>query len=96
MLLPLRKEVEMKLSVKALAITAGGIWGACVLLVGLAHLAWPGYGTAFLGLVASIYPGFHPDHGLAAVVIGTLYALLDGAIGGAVSAWLYNKVVGAG
>ncbi len=95
MLLPFRKEVDMKLSIKALAITVGGIWGACVLLVGLAHLAWPGYGTAFLDLVASIYPGFHPDNGFAAVVVGTLYALLDGGIGGAVFAWLYNKVIGA-
>jgi hypothetical protein len=84
----------MKLSVKALSITAGALWGAGVLVVGFAHLAWPGYGTTFLELVASIYPGFHPDGGFAAVVIGASYALLDGAIGGAVFAWLYNKVAG--
>ncbi len=70
----------MKLSVKNLGITAGAIWGGAVLLVGLAHLVWPNYGTAFLELAASIYPGYEIG-GFGSVIIGTLYALLDGGIG---------------
>jgi hypothetical protein len=31
---------------------------------------------------------------LSSVIIGTLYALLDGAIAGLVFAWLYNMFVG--
>jgi hypothetical protein len=85
----------MKLNIKAFAITIGVIWSACVLLVGLAHLLWPAYGTVFLELAASIYPGFHPAHGFAAVVVGALYALVDGAVGGAAIAWLYNAMVRA-
>jgi hypothetical protein len=48
----------MKLCVKSLAI-AGGIFSAALLfLMGLAHLIWPGYGTVFLELAASLYPGY--------------------------------------
>lgn len=86
----------MKLNIKAMAVAIGGLWAGCILLVGLAHLAWPGYGGALLDLAASIYPGFHPANGLGAVIVGALYALVDGAIGGAIFAWLYNKVAQAG
>ena len=79
----------MRLNVKALAIAAGLIWGAAVLVTGLAHQVWPGYGGAFLDLVASIYPGFHAA-GLGQVIVGTLYALVDGAGCGALIAWVYN------
>ena len=48
----------MKLSVKSLAITCSIFGGASVFLMGLAPLIWPGYGTAFLELAASIYPGY--------------------------------------
>ena len=81
----------MRLCIKSSAIAIGSIWGACILLVGLCHLVWPSYGVAVLDLAASIYPGFHPDGGIGAVIVGTLYALLDGAVGGAVVAWVYNK-----
>ena len=83
----------MKLNIKAFAIAIGIVWGACILLVGLANLVWPGYGAAFLDLAASIYPGFHPENGFTAVIVGTLYALVDGSIGGVVIAWLYNTAV---
>jgi hypothetical protein len=57
------------------------VWGAVVFLVGVAHLLWPGYGGAFLDLIASIYPGYHVG-GFATVIVGTLYAALDGGVGG--------------
>jgi hypothetical protein len=82
----------MKLSVKSLALTCCIFGGATVLLMGLAHLIWPGYGTAFLELTASIYPGYHVG-GFGSVIVGTLYAALDWAIGGAIFAWLYNRFV---
>lgn len=80
----------MRLSVKGFAIAVGTLWATCVLMVGTAHLASPRYGGAFLDLASSIYPGFNPSGGTVAVVVGTIYALIDGAIGGAVFAWLYN------
>jgi hypothetical protein len=81
----------MQLSVKGLGLAFGVLWGACILLLGLGNLMWPGYGRAVLDLAASIYPGFHPDGGFAAVLVGTGYGLVDGFIGGAVFAWLYNR-----
>ncbi len=86
----------MKLKIGALAVAIGVIWGGCMFLVGLAHLAWPGYGGGFLNLAASIYPGFNPDGGLISVIVGTGYGLVDGAVGGAVIAWVYNAVGATG
>ena len=80
----------MKLNVVALAIAGAALWGACVFLVGLANMAFPSYGVEFLSLVASIYPGFEAGHGFLSVLVGSAFAVLDGAIGGAILAWLYN------
>ncbi len=81
----------MKLNPKALAITLSVLWGGCVFLVAVLNRFWPDYGGAFLNVVASIYPGFHPG-GLREAIVGALYAILDGAVCGVVVAWLYNKV----
>jgi hypothetical protein len=80
----------MRCNVTALALSVGLLWGAAILVVGLANLVWPGYGRAFLDVAASIYPGYHPGPGAGSIVTGTLYGLVDGAIGGAVFGWLYN------
>jgi len=81
----------MKLNPKALALTLALLWGGCVFLVALLNRFWPGYGGAFLNLASSIYPGFHPG-GMRQAIVGTLYAVLDGAGGGLLVAWLYNKL----
>ncbi len=82
----------MRLNTTAFALTAGIIWGGAVLLVAAANLIWPGYGRAFLDLAASIYPGYQPGTGVGSVITGALYGLVDGTIGGAVFAWLYNQL----
>ncbi len=82
----------MRLNVIALSVTAGLFWGVAILVVAIANLVWPGYGGAFLELAASIYPGYDPGTGIASVITGTFYGLVDGAIGGAIFAWLYNLV----
>lgn len=80
------------LSVKGIAIAFGLLWGGCILIVGLANMAAPPYGSALLELSSSVYPGYHGPDGVGSVVVGTLYALVDGLIGGAIFAWLYNRV----
>lgn len=80
----------MKLSVRSLAIVSALLWGGGVLFVGLANLAAPSYGIAFLQCVSSVYPGFHDSRTFLDVLVGTGYALLDGAVGGALFGWLYN------
>jgi len=82
----------MRFNIAAFSLTAGLFWGAAILVVGAANLIWPGYGQAFLQLVASIYPGYHPGPGFGQVVIATLYGLVDGTIGGAIFGWLYNML----
>jgi hypothetical protein len=84
----------MKLDVKALALTAGIIWGAAMLLVGLANLIWPAYGAAFLQIMGSVYPGYEAAPTIDSLILGTLYGFLDGAIAGLLFAWLYNVFVG--
>ena len=82
----------MRFNVIAMALTVGLFSGAALLIVASANLMWPGYGRAFLDLAASVYPGYRPGSGVGSVISGTLYALVDGAIAGAVFGWLYNLV----
>ena len=82
----------MKFSIGALALAVGLFWGGAILLTGVSNLIWLGYGSAFLELIASIYPGYKASATFGQVLIGTLYGLVDGAIGGAIFAWLYNWV----
>ena len=49
------------------------------------------YGQQFLQTMSSVYPGYHATRSIAEVVIGTIYGTVDGLIGGAVFAWLYNQ-----
>jgi len=80
----------MRLHITAMSFTVGLIWGAAIFLVASTNLIWPNYGQAFLELTSSIYPGYHPSSSIGSVIIGTLYGIVDGAIGGAVFAWVYN------
>lgn len=86
----------MKLSVKGLAWTGAVLWGGCVFLMGILNLMFPRYGVAMLDMIRSIYPGYGAMSGFAGVIVGTLYALLDGAICGALLAWLYNQFAKSG
>lgn len=83
----------MRLDTKALAITCGLLWGGAILLTGLVQQASPSYGAGFLELASSIYPGYEPG-GFGSVIVGTLYGLVDGFVGGFLLAWLYNRLAG--
>lgn len=83
----------MKLSIKALAITAAIIWGAALLIVGSANMMFPGYGSDFLEVIGSVYPGYQPTTGFSSVIIGSLYGVVDAGIGAALFAWVYNFFV---
>jgi hypothetical protein len=83
----------MKLNIRAAAATSALLWGGAVLTVGVVNLIRPSYGGAFLRMIASVYPGYHYRRSPVEVAIGTSYALVDGAVGGAMCAWLYNRCV---
>lgn len=80
----------MQMNIKALAFTFALAWAGAIFVTGLANLIWPGYGGAFLETVTSVYPGYHGTGSLTQLIVGTLYGLLDGFIGGLVVGWLYN------
>jgi len=81
----------MKLSLKGVTLTAAIIWGLALLIVGVANLLWPPYGKAFLEVMSSIYPGYKQQGTLGDVLVGTLYAVVDGGIAGFITAWVYNS-----
>ena len=85
----------MKLSLRALAITTAMLWGGCLLVVGVLNLVTPPYGAAFLQGMSSVYPGFRAAGTFGDVLVGTAYALVDGAFGGLLFGWLYNVFAGA-
>jgi hypothetical protein len=84
----------MRLSLRALALTFGLLWGGAMLCVGVTNLIAPGYGMDFLKAMSSVYPGFEASRTALDVVVGTVYGLLDGAFGGALLGWLYNTFAG--
>jgi hypothetical protein len=75
-----------------MALTVGILWAAVFFLMALFN-QWSGYGTEFLVFMDSLYPGYAPG-GFGSVIVGTLYAVVDGLIVGAIFAWLYNRLLG--
>ncbi len=86
----------MKFNIKALALAWAILWGLVMLVMGLANLIWGNYGQQFLQTMSSVYPGYHATRSIAEVVVGTLYGVVDGLVGGAVFAWLYNQLAKPG
>ena len=81
----------MKLDVRAFAITCSLIWG-----FGLFFLTWwiimfdgP---TGEVTLIGRLYRGYSISP--MGSVNGLLWALADGFVGGAIFAWLYNRITG--
>lgn len=77
----------MKLNVKAFALTVGLVWG-----IGLFFLTWwiilfDG-ATGEITMIGRLYRGYSISP--VGSVIGLVWAFFDGAVGGAIFAWLYN------
>ena len=75
---------------KAITGASAILWGACMFIVGLIHLGFPSYGTDFLQMMSSLYPGFHASRSFWDVIAGTIYGFVDGAIAGFVFGSLYR------
>lgn len=82
----------MKFNEKQLGLACAILWGAAMLVVGLASTVWRGYGQDFLRVMASVYPGYHGGASLSQVAIGTVYGIVDGFLGGYAFGWLYNRL----
>ncbi len=80
-----------QIDVKSCALAFGCTWAAFVFFHGLCVWLF-GWGTELQAVVSSLYIGFSP--GLLGSVIGAIWGFLDGAIFGALAAWIYNKSKG--
>ena len=85
----------MKLSIKALVITAVIMCGGGVLVVGLANMIWPTYALAFLQVLDSIYSGYHATGSFGSVIVATLYTAVDSAIAALLFGLIYNCFAGS-
>lgn len=85
----------MELKVKSLAWAMGLVWGGGMLVIGLAATATGSsdgyYGKDFMLVMASVYPGYDGVMGYGDALVGGIYGFVDGAIGGGLLAWLYNR-----
>ena len=79
----------MKLNIKAFALTCGIVWGLGLFSLTWWIIAFDG-STGEPGLIGSLYRGYTISP--IGSVIGLIWAFFDGLIGGAVFAWLYNKL----
>jgi len=78
---------SMGLSVLGLGLAMAIWWGLAILLVGLMSWLW-NWGTPFVDMMGTVYIGYNPT--FIGTIIGTIWALIDGFIGGIVLAWFYN------
>lgn len=74
----------------ALGLACGFLWGFCMLFLYVTSTLW-GYGQEWVDLMNTVYLADNVTNAGLQVVIGTGMAFLDGFIGGALLAWLYNQ-----
>ena len=77
----------MKLDVKAMAITLGLIWGVALFGMTWWVILFDG-ATGEPTLIGRLYRGYSISP--TGSVIGLIWAVPDGFIGGALIAWIYN------
>ncbi|MDP6786756.1 MAG: bacteriophage holin [Rhodospirillales bacterium] len=77
----------MKLNVKAFALTAGLWWGSGLLLLTWWAIAF-GAASGDAAFLGRLYIGYTVSP--AGSVLGLAWGFVDGLIGGAIFAWLYN------
>lgn len=79
----------MKLNVKSFALTGGLVWGIGLFLLTWWIIAFDGI-TGEPTLIGRIYRGYTISP--VGSLIGLLWAFIDGMIGCAIFAWLYNFI----
>lgn len=84
----------MKLNVWAFTVTSAIMLAGMILVVGITNIYVDGYGWMVLQMASSIYPGYDATNTFGSVLVGSGYALVDGAIGGLIFSLIYNLFVG--
>lgn len=81
----------MKLNIKAFALACGILWGLGLFLLTWWIIAFDGV-THEVTMIGRLYRGYTISP--AGSLLGLLYGFVDAFIGGAVLAWLYNRLAG--
>ncbi|MBC8342630.1 MAG: bacteriophage holin [Bacteroidetes bacterium] len=81
----------MKIDVKSFAFTAGLFCGFGLFFITLWIILFDG-ASGNPTLIGKVYRGYNIS--LMGSLIGFVWAFFDGLIGGAIFAWLYNKISG--
>lgn len=79
----------MKFDVKAFALTCGLSWGLGLFLLTWWVMAFDG-ATGEATIIGRVYRGYSMSP--TGSVAGLLWGFADGSIGGAIFAWLYNRL----
>lgn len=75
------------LNIKGFGLALGITWGFAVFILGIAAW-WFGWGTGLVDVLGTLYFGYEAT--LVGSIIGLGWGFVDGFIGGAILAWLYN------
>lgn len=78
-----------KMNVKALGLSCGIIWGFGAFILGILSMVFC-WSTQFVELLSTMYIGYGPT--IKGSLIGAAWGFVDAGIGGALIAWLYNKL----
>lgn len=81
----------MKLNIKAFAFACALVWGLGLFLLTWWVIAFDGI-TGEVTAIGRLYRGYKISP--LGSVIGLFWGLIDGGIGGAIFAWVYNKLAG--
>ena len=79
----------MKLNVKAFALACGVVWGLGLFFLTWWIIAFDG-ATGEITLIGRLYRGYSISP--LGSIVGLIWAFVDGLIGGAIFAWLYNLI----
>ncbi len=79
----------MKLNLKAFAITCALVWGCAIFFLTWWIIAFDGV-TREVTLIGRLYRGYSISP--SGSIIGLIWGFFDGLIGGAIFAWIYNRI----
>jgi hypothetical protein len=77
-----------KLSIKALGLAMGILWGAAMFFLGILNM-FSNWGSGIQQAMATLYIGYQPT--ILGSIIGGIWGFFDCGIAGILLAWLYNK-----
>ncbi len=78
----------MKLNVSSMALAGGLVWGSFLFLITWWIIGFDGI-TGDVPFIGHVYRGYRISP--AGSLIGFMWGFMDGMIGGALFAWLYNR-----